>query len=67
MQQIITKIESVLHYIATRIPVSIQAVSGLVKRNLRQPRLTLKKNLSNEKFIHCSVYNIYKNTLLLTL
>ena len=38
MQQIITKIESVLRYTATRFPVSTQAVSGLVKRNLRQLR-----------------------------
>ena len=33
MQQIITQIESVLRYIATRFPVSTQAVSGVVKRN----------------------------------
>jgi len=36
MQQIITRIESVRPYIATRFPVSTQAASGLVKRNLRQ-------------------------------
>ena len=36
MQQIVTKIDSVLPYIETRFPVSKQAVIRLVKRDLRQ-------------------------------
>ena len=45
MQQIVTKIGSVLPYIETRFAVSKQAVFRLVKRDLRQlgPKLKKKK------------------------
>ena len=61
MQQILTKI-GVRPYIATRFPVSTQAVSGLVKRNLRQHGLRFKKILSNEKFI-TALFVIFTITL----
>jgi len=54
MQQIITRIESVRPYIATRFPVSTPAVSGLVKGNLRQ--IGLRKKNSEKGKLYLLLY-----------